>query len=225
MNAPARKMNQRLNDAQVVLKTLDDIFAMPEEEQRRYELIDGAIYPTKEANSGEHGGAQWALSSWLAPYGRRPGKRLPGGWWFGTEVDIFFDIKNTFRPDVAGWRRERVPERPTGIPVRIRPDWVCEILSTNRSHDLLKKKRVYHRYEVTHYWIIDPAEQTLSVNRWSPDGYTEVMTGGFDEIIHPEPFEVLPLLVRVLFGDDLEDDEDDKGSEEAKNEKEPTDAP
>ena len=31
--------------------------------------------------------------------------------------------------DAAGWRRDRVPERPRGWPVRIRPDWVCEIVS------------------------------------------------------------------------------------------------
>jgi len=221
MNAPARKVNPRMNDMQVVLKTLDDLFAIPEEE-RHHELIDGAIYPTKEeAASGEHGGAQFAIAGWTSPFGRRQGRSSPGGWWFATEVDIFFDAKNTLRPDVVGWRRDRVPERPTGIPIRIRPDWVCEILSTNRGHDLIKKKRVYHRYEVTHYWIVDPAAQSLSVNRWSPDGYIEVLTGVFDEIIHPEPFEVLPLQVKILFGEDPDDEED----EEAKNKEEPTDAP
>ena len=69
--------------------------------------------------------------------------RVRADTWFGTEVDIYFDEANTLRPDVAGWRRDRVPERPTGMPVRVRPDWVCEILSTNRANDLVRKKRIY----------------------------------------------------------------------------------
>jgi Uma2 family endonuclease len=217
MNVPARKIKARIHDPQVVLKTLEDLFAIPEEEQR-HELIEGTIYPTKEATSGEHGGAQYAIAAWTSPFARRQGRRSPGGWWFGTEVDIFFDVKSTFKPDVAGWRRERVPERPTGIPIRIRPDWVCEILSTNRGHDLIRKKRVYHRHEVTHYWIVDPLEQTLSVNRWSPDGYTEVLTGVRNEIVHPEPFEVLPLQVSILFGEDPVEDEVDDADAVAKEE-------
>ena len=95
----------------------------------------------------------------------------PGGWWFATEVDVYFDPGNTFRPDVAGWRRERCPEPPRGPPVMLRPDWVCEILSTNRRNALVKKKRTHHRHQVPHYWIVDPAEETLSVYRWAPEGY------------------------------------------------------
>jgi Uma2 family endonuclease len=91
------------------------------------------------------------------PFDRRPGGGTPGGWWFGTEVDIYFDALSTLRPDVAGWRRERVPEQPEDALVRVRPDWVSEILSTNRRNDQITKKRVYHRHQVPHYWILDPA--------------------------------------------------------------------
>jgi len=220
MNEPARKIKSP--SPPVVLATLEDLLAIPEEE-RRHELIEGTIYPTKEAASAEHGSAQWALSAWLGPYGRRPGGRQPGGWWFVTEVEIYFDAKNTFKPDVAGWRRERVPERPTGTPIRTHPDWVCEILSTNRGHDLVKKKRVYHRHQVMHYWIIDPVDQILWVNRWNPDGYTEVLAGTYDEIVCPEPFEVLPLQVKVLFGGEPDDETEQK--DVVKSDDEPTDAP
>src|SRR6185503_20119932 len=109
----------------------------------------------------KHGGAQLALGHVLFPFRRRGGGDGPGGWWFASEAEVFFDAANTFRPDVAGWRRERVPEPPDAVPIRIRPDGVCEILSTNKRHDLIRKKRVYHRHGVPHYWILDPAEQTL----------------------------------------------------------------
>ena len=100
------------------------------------------------------------------------------------------------------WRRERVPERPTGTPVLIAPDWVCEILSTNRSNDLVRKKHIYHRHHVGHYWIADPAEKTLAVYRWHLDGYLEVLAAERSQRVRAEPFEVIELLVGALFGEE-----------------------
>jgi Uma2 family endonuclease len=125
------------------------------------------------------------------------------------EVDVYFDAANTFRPDVAGWRRERVPERPLGVPVMVRPDWVCEILSSNKRDDLVKKKRVYHRHQGPHYWIVDPERETLSVLRWTPDGYTEVLAAERGDVVRAEPFDAIPLAVGVIFGDDDEEEERD----------------
>jgi Uma2 family endonuclease len=188
----------------VALATLEDLLAIPED-KRRHELIEGTIFE-KGAATGEHGQAQFRLSASLAPFSRRPGGRWPGGWWFGTEVDVYFDPANTFRPDVAGWRRDRVPEAPRGMPVTVRPDWICEILSTNRTNDLIKKKRVYHRFGVPHYWIIDPAEETLLVSRWTPDGYLEILAAERSERVRAEPFDAISLQVGIFFGDDEEDE-------------------
>jgi Uma2 family endonuclease len=192
MSAPARKAPRAA--------TLDDLLAIPEEE-RRHELVDGTIVE-KGAASGEHGAVQFKLSAHMAPFHRRPGGRWPGGWWFATEVDVHFDPANTFRPDVVGWRRDRVLERPRGVPVMVRPDWVCEILSTNKRNDLIKKKRVYHGHQVPHYWIIDPLEESLSVYRWASDGYTEILAVERGEQVRAKPFEAIPMQVGLLFGDD-----------------------
>jgi Uma2 family endonuclease len=101
-----------------------------------------------------------------------------------------------------GWRRERVAERPTGTPVSILPDWICEILSTNRRMDLIQKKRVYHQARIPHYWIIDPADEILTVQRWAPDGYIEVLAAQRGERVRAEPFDAIELSVGALFGDD-----------------------
>ncbi len=54
-------------------------------------------------------------------------------------------IHDVYRPDLAGWRREAVPNRPTGFPIRLVPDWVCEVVSPgNAQHDLTLKRRAYH---------------------------------------------------------------------------------
>ena len=185
--------------------TLEDLLAIPEAE-RHHEVIDGELVE-KGAATGEHGGTQADLVTTLnSRFGRRPGGRWPGGWWFVTEVEIVFARGQIFRPDVVGWRRERAPERPTGTPVTLLPDWICEILSTNRSNDLVKKKRVYHQCQIAHYWIIDPVEQTLSVHRWGPDGYIEVLAAQRDERVRAEPFDAVELSVGVLFGDDEPDE-------------------
>lgn len=111
------------------------------------------------------------------------------------------------RPDVIGWRRERVAERPRGAPVRARPDWVCEILSASRpQNDLLKKRRTYHRAGIPHYWIVDPRDETLSVHRWHADGYLLALVADRSERVRAEPFDAIVLQVGVLFGDDEDDD-------------------
>src|SRR5690606_24636504 len=107
----------------------------------RHEVIDGTLVE-KEAASGRHGAAQGRRVRRRAPYDRRPGGRSPGGWWFATEVEIWFEDTQVFRPDIAGWRRERLAEPPSEEPIMVRPDWVCEILSKYRRNDLIKKKRV-----------------------------------------------------------------------------------
>ena len=184
--------------------TLADLLAIPEED-RYHEVIDGELV-RKEAASGRHGGAQARLSSALGPYNRRPGGRFPGGWWFASECEIRFEDSQVFRPDVAGWRRENLAELPAEVPITVRPDWVCEILSkNNKRRDLIYKKRVYQRHHVDHYWIVDPFEETLSVYRWHEDGYVEVLIADRTERVRAEPFTEIELPVGVLFGDDPDD--------------------
>ncbi len=194
MNAPAKKLEPA---------TLADLLAAPEDD--RLELVDGALRP-KGATDPTHGAAQRKLSALVDPFERRPGGRYPGGWWFATETDIWFDERHTFLPDIAGWRRDRVPVRPAVRPVRDRPDWVCEILSTNRRNDLIQKKRVYHRCGVPNYWVLDPESAMLTVYRWTETAYLEILEAQRGERVRAEPFGEIEISIGVLFGDDPEDD-------------------
>lgn len=180
--------------------TLADLLAIPDD-RRFHELIGGALVE-KDGTSARHGGAQTRLGRSLGPFDRRPGgPDRPGGWWFASETEVFFDDENTFRPDNAGWRREHLAELPLEVPIRVRPDWVCEILSTNRANELVKK-RVYHRHQVPHYWILDPVAETLLVYRWGPDGYIEVLAAQRSDRVRAEPFQAIELSVGVFVGDD-----------------------
>jgi Uma2 family endonuclease len=185
--------------------TLADLLAIPEG-LRRHEIIDGVLLE-KEAATGRHGGAQGRLFRRLGPYDRKPGGRSPGGWWFATEVEVLLAEQQIYRPDIGGWRRERLDILPTTWPVTVRPDWVCEVLSTNRRRDLIQKKRGYHRTGVPHYWVVDPEEEMVSVYRWHADGYIEVLGATREERVRAEPFEAIEFRVGMLFGDDDDDDQ------------------
>lgn len=159
-----------MSDAARGKATLADFWAIPEDE-RFHELIGGEIVE-KAAPSGEHGGSQAQIMGAIVPaFHRRSGRGGPGGWWIATEVEILLASEDVVRPDVVGWRRETCAERPTGFPVREKPDWICEVVSPSRpSDDTIKKLRLYHQVQIGHYWIVDPRDSTLTVMRWHPDG-------------------------------------------------------
>jgi Uma2 family endonuclease len=150
--------------------TIDDFWAIPEGE-RFHELLGGELV-RKAAPSGEHGASQAGVVGALhAPFQRKGGGGGGGGWWIATEVEVLLDTGDVVRPDVLGWRHETCPERPVGVPVLLRPDWSCEVVSpSNAKDDTVKKLRLYHRSSVPHHWIVDPRDSTLSVMRWSVDG-------------------------------------------------------
>ena len=52
----------------------------------------------------------------------------PGGWWILDEPEVHFE-NNILVPDLAGWRRERLPASPDVAFFTVVPDWVCEVLS------------------------------------------------------------------------------------------------
>ena len=110
------------------------------------------------------------------------------------------------RPDLLGWRRERLPEMPSMVPVEVIPDWICELLSpTNASNDSVTKMRLYHQAGVLHYWLIDPIGQTLQVFRWEKEGYLEILGAERMEKVRAEPFEADETPLGVFFGDDDEE--------------------
>lgn len=184
--------------------TLEDLLEIAEP-QRFHEIIDGELI-RKALPSAKHGGAQVSTTQLLRPFNRRPGGTGgPGGWWFASETEVELAADQVYRPDVCGWRRERLAELPTEAPVELRPDWVCEILSpSNASNDTVKKLRAYQRYLVPHYWIIDPIAETLTVHRLTSDGYLLALAAERGERVRAEPFDAIELQVGVLFGDDEE---------------------
>jgi len=184
--------------------TVEDLLALPDD--RAAEIIDGHLVE-KAAPSILHGQAQgWLLGVLLPAFNRRSGGGVPGGWWLAPEVEVELASGQVYRPDVTGWRRERMPALPSERLVRLRPDWVCEVLSRNNAHhDLVTKFRTYHRLGVPHYWLVDPETQVLTVYRWQEAGYLAVLTAARGETVRAEPFDAIAWNVGVLFGDEPEE--------------------
>ena len=158
----------------------------------------------RQTNSGSSGEIAAQI---FGSYNRRTGGNRPGGWWLATEVEVEYEETQVYRHDLVGWRRESLPERPSGRFVRTRPDWVAEVLSpSNASNDLVKKLRTLTRHAVPHYWIVDPEHRTLIVLRWTPAGYLTALTADENEVVRAEPFEAIELEVGVLFGGEAKGD-------------------
>ena len=182
--------------------TFADLLALPE--SVRAEVIEGVVVP-RAAPRFEHSDAQSAIDTEVRVRFRRPpgdGDR-PGGWWIVTEAEVEYETHEVYRHDVAGWRRERVPERPSGRPVRIRTDWACEVLSpSNAANDTVRKFRTLHRCGVPFYWIVDVEHGTITVPQWQESGYLTVVVGQRGETLRLPPFDAVELDVGVLLGND-----------------------
>ncbi len=186
--------------AAATLATAADLLDLDPE--GRWEILGGGIVE-KAAPSADHGTAQLGTSGQLwGPFQRRPGgSGGPGGWWLMVEVEVELAAHDVVRPDLVGWRRDPVPQRPTGFPVRIRPDWVGEVLSpSTAARDLGEKRRLLHHHEVPWYWIIDPASQVVQVLRWTAEGYLIQATAQPGDHVGLPPFEAVAIDVGRIFG-------------------------
>jgi len=175
----------------------DRLLSLPE--NLTGEILDGQLY-TQPRPSGPHAWAESVLSAELLdPFARGLGG--PGGWWILVEPEIHF-IRDTevAVPDLAGWRRERMPKIPRGHRFEVVPDWVCEIVSpSTESKDRRIKMPVYAHYGVKYPWLIDPEERTLEA--YALKGGKWDLTGKFrgDDSVAVAPFDAVTIALADLW--------------------------
>lgn len=154
------------------LATYADLLALPE--GVKAEVIAGEI-----VFEGEQGTAPAALPRHSEVQGAVPrslggpfdddGRGRSGGWWIFVEVDLVLGEHEIVRPDLTGWRRERLPRPGTTRPIEVVPDWVCEVLSpSTAARDRVTKRALYAKSAVAHYGLIDPEARARSAGaaRW-----------------------------------------------------------
>jgi Uma2 family endonuclease len=164
--------------------TYDDLLAVPE--HLVAEIIDGELH-TSPRPAPRQAKAETALATAL--HGRfDSGHGGPGGWTILLEPELHLS-DDVLVPDIAGWRRERLPSLPETPWFSLAPDWICEVLSPSTAAlDRVKKLGIYAREGVAHAWLVDPLARTLEILRLEGRRWTIVGTHAGAETVRGEPF-------------------------------------
>ncbi len=144
--------------------TYNDYLLLPED--KRHEILDGEIYvvPAPKTN---HQRVFRDLFDALLHHVR--GHDL--GEILSAPFDVLLSEENVVQPDIVFVRKERahlIDEANLKGP----PDLAVEILSpTSRNKDTELKRKIYARFGIQEYWIVDPDNQTVEILVWGETGY------------------------------------------------------
>ena len=161
------------------------------------EIIDGTLY-THPRPAPPDTIASSVLGGELNPPFHR-GRGGPGGWWILDEPELHLG-DDILVPDLTGWPRERMPERPDTAYFTLAPDWACEVLSTStRRLDLHGKPPVYARDHVAHLWLIDPTDHTLDAFDLRDGEWRLIASAKDDEPVSIRPFDAITFNLGALW--------------------------
>ena len=161
------------------------------------ELIDGVLYMQARPAPG-HLVSGSVLGMVLGPPFQL-GWGGPGGWWIIDEPELHLG-GNVLVPDVAGWRRDRMPDMPETAWFELAPDWVCEILSpSTRRLDLFAKRPLYAEHGVRHLWIVDPVDRILEAFALREGEWVLTATLADDAEVALAPFDAVPFPLDALW--------------------------
>jgi Uma2 family endonuclease len=173
----------------------DQLIALPE--GLTGEILNGQLH-AQPRPAAPHMGVESALQIELGgPFDR--GRGGPGGWRILVEPELHFvRDQEVCVPDLAGWRRARMPQLPRDQRFDVVPDWVCEILSpSTESKDRQIKMPIYARYGVGFAWLVDPLKQTLEAFALEQKEWRQLGRWQGEETVAVPPFDA----VRLALGD------------------------
>jgi hypothetical protein len=178
--------------------TYDDLVALPEHVVG--EIVDDELWASPRP-APRHAAAGLALGSMLVPAFQFGGVG-PRGWHFLVEPELHLG-RQVLVPDLAGWRRGRLPRLPETAYFELAPDWLCEVLSPSTARlDRTTKLRIYAERGVDHVWLVDPLARTLEVLRREGASWTCLATHAGHDAVRVEPFEELELRLARLWEDE-----------------------
>lgn len=165
--------------------TYDDLFTIPD--NLVAEIIHGKLH-TSPRPAPIHARASSSLGDELvSPYDK--GRNGPGGWWILDEPELHLE-SHILVPDLAGWRRERLPRLPEGAYFELPPDWVCEVLSPSTAAlDRTQKMPIYAEFGVSYLWLIDPDIKTLEAYELQDGRWSLLKTLSDDVAVSIAPFD------------------------------------
>lgn len=173
----------------------DDLCALPE--NRVGELIAGTLY-SQPRPAPRHALAASRLGSTVLERFDPKGKS-DNGWWILDEPECHLK-DDIVVPDIAGWRRERMPALPDTAFFTLAPDWVCEVLSpSTAAHDRVLKQSVYAVNGVPYMWFIDPVLHMLEAYELNDHQWTLIAALENDDEVAVAPFTEKPFNLSDLW--------------------------
>ena len=160
------------------LLTVADLDAFPDDDGNRYELIGGKLFVAR-APGIPHQRVLLNLEIGLSEYLKTHpiGILVPGAGAIFSDYDAVI-------PDLAFVRNERWDQVVTGEKFTGAVDLVIEILSRgseNRRRDLSVKRKLYAKYGVSEYRIVDWENQSILIFRLREQSLEEVVTFAGDQ--------------------------------------------
>ena len=127
----------------------------------------------------------------------RPIQPMPG--FAFTTIGLALSDLYAPTPDIVYIRAENLNLIRGGM-VEGAPDLVVEALSSDRGRDLVMKRAVYAQAGIPEYWILDPANDTITVLRLSGSEYVEEAALGSDDTLTTTTIPGFELPLSELFG-------------------------
>lgn len=174
----------------------EDLLAVPD--HMVAQIVDGELIAVPRPSSGHSYAVASISGTFLGPFHLGSGGG-PGGWVILPEPELHMG-PDILVPDLAGWRRERLPVLRDMPFFELAPDWVCEVLSPATVRlDRTRKLPIYAREQVCHAWLVDPAMRTLEVFRLQGSQWLLVGTYAEEEKVRAEPFEAVEIALGTLW--------------------------
>jgi len=152
---------------------------------RRYELYDGEVSEVP-APLPRHQLAMLELQASLRDY-----VKSHGGLAIVSPIDIVFNETNVLQPDIVVFTAARRHHVHLDQPIQAPPDVAVEVLSpSTAANDRGRKLRMFERFGVTEYWMLDPVAEQIEVRRLVGGRYAaKTVTGRdgrFDSAVLPD---------------------------------------
>ena len=176
--------------------TYDDFVQFPDD-GKRHELIDGEHYVTPSPNA-KHQTIVLNVAALLRSHARAHAL----GRVFIAPFDVVFSDFDVVEPDLLFVSKARQADVLTAKHVRGAPDLVVEIGSpSTRKRDETIKRRLYERFGVSEYWIVDPELDAIKVYRTTDGRFERVAELSLerDDVLESPLFPNLALRLFDIF--------------------------
>ncbi len=183
------------------LATYEDVLAAPA--NMVAELIGGELVLNPRPGV-RHAVASSKIGGQLVPK-FDDGDGGPGGWIILDEPELHLD-EHVLVPDLAGWKRTRMPTAPDRPFIELSPDWVCEVLSPSTAAlDRVRKLPIYASSRVQYAWLVDPVSKTLEVlsldTSSTPSSWRIAQTFEGSASVAAQPFDAIDLHLGRLWAE------------------------